>query len=115
MADSMGFALLWGVLAFFALFETVAPAILSKPDRALRWPTNFGLGITNMVLVPLVPLSGLAAAEWARAHQFGLLNASHGMWALAAISTLLIRSAAGYALHIALHKIPLLWRFHRIH
>jgi len=114
-ADGARFALFWGVLAVFVLAETVAPALSSSADRGLRWPTNFGLGLTNMILVPLAPLSGLAAAEWAQAHQFGILNAAHMPWGLTAIATLLIRSAAGYGLHIALHKIPMLWRVHRVH
>jgi sterol desaturase/sphingolipid hydroxylase (fatty acid hydroxylase superfamily) len=69
-----------------------------------------------MALLPLVPISGILAAEWAQRHNIGLLNLLDGSWWMfAAIATVAIRSLSGYLLHLVLHKIPLLWSIHRVH
>src|SRR5215203_7571625 len=107
LADGARFALFWGVLAVFVLAETVAPALSSSADRGLRWPTNFGLGLTNMIMVPLAPLSGLAAAEWAQAQQFGILNAAHVPWVMCSITTLPPRTIVFYGPKASPNKTPM--------
>lgn len=63
----------WSVLAGFVGLELFAPQFRVQ-QRAQRWPANFGLGLINMTLVPLAPISGLIAAEWARRNGIGVLN-----------------------------------------
>ena len=36
-------------------------------------------------------------------------------WLVAPAATVLIRSFSSYLMHVALHKIPMLWRVHRVH
>jgi sterol desaturase/sphingolipid hydroxylase (fatty acid hydroxylase superfamily) len=54
-------------------------------------------------------------AEWARQNGIGLLNALHANWWTTFAATVLIRTLATYLFHVLTHKIPLLWRFHRVH
>jgi hypothetical protein len=63
----------WSILVVFVGLEFFAPQF-GKQRRAQRWPANFGLGLINMTLVPLAPISGFVAAEWAKRNGVGVLN-----------------------------------------
>ncbi len=113
--DSLGFLAYWAVLALFAGLEAFTPAFRQPPQREKRWPTNLGLGIVNMMLTPLVPVSAVLGAQWAQHHGIGLLNiADVPLW-LAVIATFAIRDFAGYLFHVLMHKVALFWRMHRVH
>ena len=58
------------------------------------------------------------SAQWARNHGIGLFNNVewHGVWWIVVpIATVLGRSFSNYVVHYAYHKIPVLWRLHRVH
>jgi sterol desaturase/sphingolipid hydroxylase (fatty acid hydroxylase superfamily) len=105
----------WLVLALFVGLEFFAPQFQAS-QRGRRWPTNFGLGLINMALIPLVPISALWASVWAQHNGIGLLNLlGSSWWLLAAIITIAIQSFVSYATHLLFHKTPWLWRLHRVH
>ena len=105
----------WLVLALFAGLEFFAPQF-QVSHRGHRWPTNFGLGLINLTLLPLAPISALWASGWAQHNGIGLLNLLGGSWwLLAAITTIAIQSFTSYATHVLFHKTPWLWRVHRVH
>lgn len=103
------------VIASLALVEARKPAFSADPDRTIRWPTNFGIGLLNLTLAIIVPVSAVVAAYWASRSSYGLFNNLSAPWWLVAVVTVLGRSFAGYALHLVMHKTPLLWRVHRVH
>jgi sterol desaturase/sphingolipid hydroxylase (fatty acid hydroxylase superfamily) len=105
----------WIVLAVFAWLETVSPAFAAAPVRERRWPTNFALGIINMILVPIAPVSALIGAQWAHNNDWGLLNILEAPLWLAIPVTFLVRSLAGYLFHVVMHKVHTFWRLHRVH
>jgi sterol desaturase/sphingolipid hydroxylase (fatty acid hydroxylase superfamily) len=105
----------WAIFATIAWLETVVPAFRDSPDRERRWPTNIALGIINMLLLPLIPVSALLGAAWAQSNDWGLLNLfGVPVWA-AVVATLVLRSLVEYVFHVLMHKSPLLWRLHRVH
>jgi sterol desaturase/sphingolipid hydroxylase (fatty acid hydroxylase superfamily) len=104
----------WPVLVLFAGLEFFAPQFQGL-NRSHRWPANFGLGFLNMALVPLVPITALWASVWAGHHGIGVLNFFDGSWWIALIATIAVQSFAGYASHRFFHKVPWLWRVHRVH
>jgi sterol desaturase/sphingolipid hydroxylase (fatty acid hydroxylase superfamily) len=105
----------WAVLTLLVGLEFFVPQF-QEPERHRRWPANFGLGVINMALLPLLPVSALLAAEWAQSHQVGLLNLLDGSWwPLAAIATIAVQSLSSYVLHVVMHKVPWFWRLHRVH
>lgn len=53
----------WLLLAVFALIESVFPAFQEAPRREVRWPTNLGLGVINMFIAPVIPVSEVIGAE----------------------------------------------------
>ncbi len=114
-ADMLWFFAYWGLLALLAGLETAIPAFQQPPQREKRWPTNLGLGIVNIMLMPLAPVSAVWGAQWAQSHGLGLLNVVGGPLWTAVIATFAIRDFAGYLLHVLMHKVLLFWRMHRVH
>ncbi len=113
--QTLWFLAFWGLLAAFAWLESTTPAFSAAPNRNRRWPANFGLALINVVLGTLVPVSAVIAAQWAKENGIGLLNMAGGPWWIALAVTVVIRSFVGYAFHVLLHKIRLLWPMHRVH
>jgi sterol desaturase/sphingolipid hydroxylase (fatty acid hydroxylase superfamily) len=109
------FSAYWGFLALIAGLEYFFPGFQRLPRRGKRWPMNLGLGLLNVLLAPLAPVSVVWGAQWAQTHEQGLLNFVGGPWWIALTATLVIRSFVGYAIHVLSHKVPLFWRLHRVH
>ena len=103
-----------GVHPFFGFFRGRAA------ERRVHAARNLALGLVNALAVALV-FAGLwvAVAAWADARGVGLLNVLRDRaglpgWAHALFAVLLL-DAWTYAWHRINHRIPLLWRFHRVH
>jgi sterol desaturase/sphingolipid hydroxylase (fatty acid hydroxylase superfamily) len=116
--SAWGLGFFWASLAVLAGLEALVPQ-WPAGSRDQRWPTNFTLGAVNMAVVPLIPVSSVVAAQWAETNRVGLLNVLDlpGLWwwLVVPAATVLVRSLLSYVMHIALHKVPLLWRIHRVH
>jgi len=112
-ASTIGLILL--AMAFVAVLETVIPLHARnawhrthlKPNLALTAVTFF----TNVFLnaAVLFTLAYLEKRDW------GLLNVVALEPALAIAIVVLGLDFAFYAAHVAMHKVPLFWRFHRVH
>jgi sterol desaturase/sphingolipid hydroxylase (fatty acid hydroxylase superfamily) len=113
-ADIVWSMAFWGFFGALAGLEDIVPGFRQQARRGRRWPTNFGFGLTNALLSSLVPVSALVSASWAHNHGYGILNQFDAPWVTAAVS-LAALSLAGYAVHLSMHKIGLLWRLHRVH
>ena len=101
--------LLEGAHPFFELFR-------ERRDRGRHLVRNLVLGAVNSVLVALV-FAGLwvAAAAWAEARGVGLLRQLDlPVWAHV-LGAVLLLDAWTYTWHRMNHRIPFLWRFHRVH
>jgi sterol desaturase/sphingolipid hydroxylase (fatty acid hydroxylase superfamily) len=105
----------WGAVILLCTIEFLAPQLPDDADRSRRWFTNFGLGILNGLIASAVPAATVASAWWAHESNFGLLNLLATPWWMALIASVLVRSLAQYAFHVLSHKVPLLWRLHRVH
>lgn len=77
---------------------------------------NLFLFVFNSILLRiLVPVTLVAGSVWAAKHQFGLFNLIElPLWLSVGLSVLLLDCAV-YWQHVATHKIPLLWRMHKVH
>lgn len=112
-------AIFIGLFALFAALEAWAPRRVRSEPRGRRWATNWSITILNTVALRALafglPLLAVGAALDAEAQGWGLMNAwGLPLW-LAVIITILIFDFAIWAQHLITHKIPLLWRFHRVH
>lgn len=114
---ALRFAAFAGVLAAMMTWESLQPRRLHRAgSRARRWRANLGLVAIDAAVVRLIfPLAAVGAAALAEARGWGLLNAlALPGWLTLAIA-LIVLDLAIYAQHVAFHKLPLLWRLHRVH
>lgn len=108
-------AAFWSALLTLFFWEAIRPGRSHLTDSRNRFAANFGLGGINFLAFALLPLSSVAAAVWAATNQVGLLNqVALPQW-FAFAATFALRSLAAYVLHVVAHKVPLLWRMHRVH
>lgn len=113
--EALQYGLFFGAFAFFLALELWFPRRTTATGRRLRWPTNLGMTATNVIALGFVPLSFIGAALWAESRQFGLFHhISLPLWALLP-ATLLLRGLISTVTHLLNHKIPWLWRIHRVH
>jgi sterol desaturase/sphingolipid hydroxylase (fatty acid hydroxylase superfamily) len=116
MSDGLiRFSVTFGLLAVFVVLERVMPARAGALDLK-RWGRQAGLAIIGAVITRLALAGGLAsAAMWASGQGIGLLNVVALPAWLAFGLALLAMDFAVWAQHLVLHRVPFLWRLHRVH
>lgn len=103
-------------LATLCLFETIYPRRKLRFNRKVRWPANFTIMLLDTLLLRLLfPMSAVAFAQYLESIQFGLLNVIQLSETLKIILAVIYLDLCIYWQHVIFHKIPLLWRFHRMH
>jgi sterol desaturase/sphingolipid hydroxylase (fatty acid hydroxylase superfamily) len=97
--------------------ERIIPKRRPVASQAIRWRTNAAITTVAILSLPLLPASFITAALWAQNNGVGLLNMAGGEWpqAILIAVTLLVRGFISFGTHFLNHKLPLLWRFHRVH
>jgi sterol desaturase/sphingolipid hydroxylase (fatty acid hydroxylase superfamily) len=105
-----------GVLGVMALWEVYAPRRRLSASRWQRWSSNLGIvAIDALMLRLLLPVAAVGAAFLAAEQGWGLFNAvSVPLW-IAVLGAILVLDFAIYVQHVVFHKVPLLWRLHRVH
>lgn len=113
--EPLQYATFFGALAILGIAEAFFPLDKPPPERGRRWLANYLLTFLNIALLSALPLSGLAMADIAQAKGWGLFNAAALPAAVALLAGVLLRSLTNYWIHVAMHKMPVLWRLHRVH
>lgn len=124
---------LWGLseplirlLAFAAIFLSMATFELLSPRlerdemlgalKARRWFTNISiLLLSSLALRVVFPLAAVGTALWAAENGYGLFHLFDTPPWIAGIAAFVILDFAVWLEHVLSHKIPLLWRIHRMH
>ncbi len=106
--------LFFGTLVLLVIAERLLPRRL-RLDRLRRWPTNWALTAINIVSLGFIPLSFIGAAVIAEQRMVGLFHQVAMPLPLLVLLTLLVRGFISFFTHFLNHKIPFLWRFHRVH
>lgn len=109
-------AVLLAALTVTLLWEMWFPRREPAAPRAKRWRLNFLLLAVNMlVLYAIVPLTTVTLALVAGSAGWGLFNQVPMPSAAVLASSMLLMDLARYGQHYLLHRMPLLWRMHRVH
>ncbi len=109
-------AVFLGVMAVMMILEAALPRRIRGLTRVQRWPANLGIVVADTVLARLViPLPPVAVAVWAQETHTGLLNFVDLPALPVAIACVVFLDLAIYVQHVIFHKIPILWRLHRMH
>lgn len=114
-ADDLQVGLFFGLFIVFALVEVLAPCRPRPGGQRLRWFTNLTLTALNIVVLSSLPVTFFAVAVWAQARGLGVVNAVEMPVTAAIFATLLVRAFLSFFTHYILHKVPWLWRVHRVH
>jgi sterol desaturase/sphingolipid hydroxylase (fatty acid hydroxylase superfamily) len=108
-----------GLFTVFAGLEFLAPKRARVQARAGRWFTNLSMTVLNTLalraLSIALPFLAVGAAVDAWSNGWGLLNqVVWPLWVEVLLAVLLLDFAI-WAQHLITHKVPLFWRFHRMH
>ncbi|MFM7655941.1 MAG: sterol desaturase family protein [Paracoccaceae bacterium] len=108
-----------GLFALFATLEALAPRRARSQPRGARWFTNLSIVILDTLalraLAIALPLLAVGAAVDAGRMGWGLFNTLDWPLWLEVVLAILILDLAIWAQHLVTHKVPILWRFHRVH
>ena len=110
-------------LGFFALvfitmlaWELLAPRRGPSVSKPLRWLNNLGLfALNTLVLRLLFPAAAVGIALSVGEMGWGLFNLLTLPFWFEVVAAVLLLDLAIYLQHILMHRVPLLWRLHRVH
>jgi sterol desaturase/sphingolipid hydroxylase (fatty acid hydroxylase superfamily) len=99
-----------------ATLEVLLPFRKRLQTRLYRWPSNLGIAAFNSLLVQLaIPISAVSLGASLDGKEIGLLNLIQIHPILSLIFGIIILDLTIYSQHVFFHKVPLLWRLHRMH
>jgi sterol desaturase/sphingolipid hydroxylase (fatty acid hydroxylase superfamily) len=106
-----------GIFALFASIEMLRPRRKLALKRQSRWITHGIFFISNAAIGRLLAFGiGVGiAANWAEQQNFGLFHLTYWPWWVEAFLAFILLDFAVWFQHMAMHKVPLLWRAHRVH
>jgi sterol desaturase/sphingolipid hydroxylase (fatty acid hydroxylase superfamily) len=104
------------VLIIMMLWEGLKPNRQSPVSKGQRWLSNFSMVLLGAWVARLIIPTGLAAiAIYAQNNHIGVWNnISVTPWLSVPISVLLFDCLI-YWQHRVFHRVPMLWRIHRVH
>lgn len=114
------FAAFTAVFFAMAAFELMSPRLrraeMARALKRRRWGANLMMVVVSTGLLRIVfPAGAVGAALWAQSHGWGLFNNVALAPAAAGIAAFIVLDFALWLEHVASHKIPVLWRIHRMH
>lgn len=108
------------IFVAMAIYELWSPR-LERPEmvgalKSRRWITNLSIVVVSSLVLRIVfPAAAVGAALWAETKGWGLFRIIGIEPLIAGIISFVILDFAVWLEHVASHKIPLLWRIHRVH
>jgi sterol desaturase/sphingolipid hydroxylase (fatty acid hydroxylase superfamily) len=104
------------VFAAMAAWEFAAPRRSLTVGRKPRWASNLGILLVDVIAVRiLIPTAAVGAALFAAGRGWGLLHLTGWRLSVTALIGFLVLDLVIYTQHVLFHKVPWLWRLHRMH
>ncbi|TCN36315.1 sterol desaturase family protein [Sinorhizobium americanum] len=108
------------VFAALAALELLHPRLerpeLLRATKARRWATNLSILLLSSLLLRIVfPAAATGVAIWTGLRGAGLLPAIGVAAPLAGLVAFVALDFAVWLEHVVFHKLPILWRIHRVH
>lgn len=105
-----------GLFLLLAALEAWQPRRMLTVRKSPRWLSNLALVALNMVLVRvIVPLSMVGVGAFVETRQFGALQQVPGPQWLRVLLAVALLDLVIYGQHVLFHRVPVLWRVHRVH
>ena len=113
------FGLFAAIFLIMAIAETLMPRRERRFARPRRWFVNLGMLLLDFLAVSavtlVIPVTAIIAALWTAENGWGLLNMVEWPVWLEWLIAVAVLDWVIWAQHLATHKIPILWRIHRVH
>ncbi|MEZ9232731.1 sterol desaturase family protein [Vibrio amylolyticus] len=110
--------LVFFVLTFVlcATWEWLTPKKGLTQNKLTRWANNLALiSISSILVSLLLPIVAYQAASYAMSNGIGLFNQFSIPFVVVLFVSILILDFAIYCQHVIFHRVPILWRLHRVH
>lgn len=110
------FSMFVAVLVTCGLLEYVLPKRPKLAGAGRRWMINLGILALDVIVQRLtVGAVAVAAALWAEERGLGVFHVLAAPGWVAGIVAFLALDLAIWGQHVVTHKVPALWRLHRVH
>ena len=109
-------AIFLGVLGILMTAEFLWPRRRQTIERKKRWPQHLALVTLDLILARLVfPLSLAGFCIVVKQNDWGIFNMLDISFWPSFILSILALDLIIYTQHVIFHKLPFLWRLHRVH
>lgn len=97
-------------------WEAIAPQRQTYTPKTTRWIINLAMSVTNTMMLRILFVSGaIGAAIVGEEEGWGFLNTiTWPGWVEVTVAILMLDLVV-YGQHVLFHKVPFLWRVHRVH
>jgi sterol desaturase/sphingolipid hydroxylase (fatty acid hydroxylase superfamily) len=102
-------------MAIVALLETAVPLHARERWNRAHLGPNVALTFITFATNLFLNAALLLPLMWSRSRGFGLLHLFALPPAMAVIIVVVALDFSYYVAHVAMHRSPILWRFHRVH
>lgn len=114
--DVIRFSFFLSVLVLCGLWEWFTPRKILTQNKAYRWLNNLGLiAFNSLCLSLLMPILAFEAAMRAELSTLGVFNQLSLPFLVELIISIMLLDCAIYLQHVIFHRVPWLWRLHRMH
>ena len=105
-----------GIFLLMGIWETLAARRTRAVSRLRRWTGNLGVAVLDALLARVVaPAGAVGFALFVAQRGGGLLQEVGGPEGLKFVVAIVGLDFAIYVQHRLFHRVPLLWRLHRMH
>lgn len=105
-----------GILVVMALWEILSPRRILTVSKSYRWFSNLSIVVINTLVVRIIfPAAAVGVAAYATTKGYGLFNYLTINSIIAVILSIVFLDMLIYWQHVIFHKVPFLWRIHRMH
>lgn len=114
--DTLRLVAFIGVFVVLAVAESLWPRRALTVAKARRWMANLAIvALDTLAARLLLPLAPVALAAHVQANGWGLFPLLHIKGPVEIVTSLLLFDLLIYWQHRLFHRLPLLWRLHRMH
>ena len=104
------------ILLCMMILEVLAPKRALTQSKPYRWLNNISLVVFNTLLMRLLlPFATVGVAIYAKDKGLGLFTLIDWPFWIEVVLSILILDCIIYWQHRIFHKIPVLWKLHRVH
>jgi sterol desaturase/sphingolipid hydroxylase (fatty acid hydroxylase superfamily) len=114
------FSAFLAIFAAMAIYEMWSPRLereeMKGAWKSKRWFTNLSIVVISSVALRIIfPAAAVGTAFYAQSKGWGLFPALGISPVVAGILSFAVLDFAVWLEHVVSHKVPLFWRFHRMH